>query len=152
MSARESWAQEMESVFLYRVFAESEPSPERRALFAKLAGEAEAQAAIWAAEIQKIARGTPDAFRAAGARAGSSRRWSAASGRARMRGVLAAMKVRGMSIYSSSAPAGAGARGRARDAASRSRRSAAATAARRAAATCARRCSAPATAWCRTPA
>ena len=46
MSARESWGHEMESVFLYRVVAEAEPADDRRALFNKLAGEAEAQAAI----------------------------------------------------------------------------------------------------------
>ncbi len=51
MGARESWAQEMESAFLYRVIAETEPSADRRALFANLAGEAEAQAGIWAADI-----------------------------------------------------------------------------------------------------
>jgi len=55
MSARKSWAQEMESAYLYKVLADSDSAPERRVLFAKLAGEAEAQAAIWAAQALKVA-------------------------------------------------------------------------------------------------
>src|SRR3954454_20465781 len=47
MSARESWAQEMESVFLYRVIAAPEAAtPERRALFERMSTEAEAQSKI----------------------------------------------------------------------------------------------------------
>ncbi|HEY5448136.1 MAG TPA: VIT1/CCC1 transporter family protein [Polyangia bacterium] len=106
MSARESWGHEMESVFLYRVVADAEPAEDRRALFRKLAGEAEAQAAIWADEIQKTDGRAPDAYvPATRARivAALVRRF----GPRRMKSVLAAMKVRGMSIYSSSAhPAG----------------------------------------------
>jgi len=106
MSARESWGHEMESVFLYRVVADAEPAEDRRALFRKLAGEAEAQAAIWADEIKKTGGPAPDAYvPATRARivAALVRRF----GPRRMKSVLAAMKVRGMSIYSSSAhPAG----------------------------------------------
>lgn len=92
----------MESVFLYRVVAEAEPAEDRRALFTKLAGEAEAQAAIWADEIQKTGGRAPEAYvPPARARfvAGLVRRF----GPRRMKSVLAAMKVRGMSIYSQSA-------------------------------------------------
>jgi len=106
MSARESWGHEMESVFLYRIVADAEPAEDRRALFRKLAGEAEAQAAIWADEIKKAGGPAPDAYvPATRARivAALVRRF----GPRRMKSVLAAMKVRGMSIYSSSAhPAG----------------------------------------------
>jgi VIT1/CCC1 family predicted Fe2+/Mn2+ transporter len=106
MSARESWGHEMESVFLYRIVADAEPAEDRRALFRKLAGEAEAQAAIWADEIKKTGGPAPDAYvPATRARivAALVRRF----GPRRMKSVLAAMKVRGMSIYSSSAhPAG----------------------------------------------
>jgi VIT1/CCC1 family predicted Fe2+/Mn2+ transporter len=105
MSARESWGHEMESVFLYRVVAAAEPSEERRALFVKLAGEAEGQAAIWAAEIRKTAGHGPGAYvPAARARlvAALVRRF----GPRRMKGVLAAMKVRGMSVYSTSVASG----------------------------------------------
>ena len=101
MSALESWGHEMESVFLYRAVAEAEPSEERRALFTKLAGEAEGQAAIWAEEIQRTSGRPPDAYvPAARARfvAALVRRF----GPRRMKSILAAMKVRGMSVYSRS--------------------------------------------------
>src|SRR6185436_11707111 len=106
MSARESWGHEMESVFLYRVVAEAEPAEDRRALFRKLAGEAEAQAAIWADEIQKTGGRPPDAY-VPPARARFVAALVRRFGPRHMKSVLAAMKVRGMSIYSSSAhPAG----------------------------------------------
>ena len=105
MSAQESWGHEMESVFLYRVVAEVEGSAERRALFTKLAGEAEGQAAIWAEEIRKTAGRVPDAY-VPPARARIVAALVRRFGPRRMKGVLAAMKVRGMSIYSSSAHGG----------------------------------------------
>jgi len=101
MSAHESWGHEMESVFLYRVVAEAEPSEDRRALFLKLAGEAEAQASIWAEEIQKTAGRPPDPY-APPARARIVAALVRRFGPRRMKSVLAAMKVRGMSIYGTS--------------------------------------------------
>ena len=92
----------MESVFLYRVVAEAEPAEDRRALFTKLAGEAEAQAAIWADEIQKTGGPAPEAYLPP-ARARFVAALVRRFGPRRMRSVLAAMKVRGMSIYSQSA-------------------------------------------------
>jgi VIT1/CCC1 family predicted Fe2+/Mn2+ transporter len=105
MSARESWGHEMESVFLYRVVAAAEPSEERRALFTKLAGEAEGQAAIWAAEIRKTAGHDPGAY-VPPARARFVAALVRRLGPRRMKGVLAAMKVRGMSVYSTSVSVG----------------------------------------------
>ena len=107
MSARESWGHEMESVFLYRVVADAEPAEDRRALFRKLAGEAEAQAAIWADEIKKTDGRAPDAYVPATRTrivAALVRRF----GPRRMKSVLAAMKVRGMSIYSGTLDKAAG--------------------------------------------
>jgi vacuolar iron transporter family protein len=101
MSARDSWGHEMESVFLYRVVAEVEGSEERRALFTKLAGEAEAQAAIWTEEIQK-ADGRPPEPYVPDARVRIVAALVRRFGPRRMKSVLAAMKVRGMSVYSSS--------------------------------------------------
>src|SRR5688572_22507290 len=97
MGARESWAQEMESAFLYRVIAEGEPAADRRALFANLAGEAEAQAGIWAADIAG-AEGAPPGDFVPGARARVVAALVRRFGARRMKGVLAAMKVRGMSV------------------------------------------------------
>jgi VIT1/CCC1 family predicted Fe2+/Mn2+ transporter len=92
----------MESVFLYRVVAAAEPADDRRALFTKLAGEAEAQAAIWAEEIRKTEGRPPDAY-APPVRARFVAALVRRFGPRRMKSVLAAMKVRGMSVYSSSA-------------------------------------------------
>jgi VIT1/CCC1 family predicted Fe2+/Mn2+ transporter len=93
MSARESWAHEKESAWLYRVLAESEPVEAHRALFARLGAEAESQAAIWEKDVGAQAGFTP-----------SLRARLVASlvrrlGARRLRGVLAAMKVRGLSVY-----------------------------------------------------
>jgi VIT1/CCC1 family predicted Fe2+/Mn2+ transporter len=104
MSARDSWGHEMESVFLYRVVAEVEPSEERRTLFNKLAGEAEAQAAIWTEEIRKTGGRAPDAY-VPDARARIVAALVRRFGPRRMKAILAAMKVRGMSVYSTSAHA-----------------------------------------------
>jgi vacuolar iron transporter family protein len=105
MGARESWAQEMESAFLYRVIAEREPSADQRALFANLAGEAEAQARIWAADIAG-AEGAPPGDFVPGARARVVAALVKRFGARRMKGVLAAMKVRGMSVLGGSPGAG----------------------------------------------
>jgi VIT1/CCC1 family predicted Fe2+/Mn2+ transporter len=100
MNPLESWQEEQRSAFLYRVCADAETDPRRSGLFLGLAGEAEAQAAIWRAQL--TARGHP------------APRKYVPDGRTRLvaalvrrlgprplRAVLAAMKVRGMSIYAS---------------------------------------------------
>jgi vacuolar iron transporter family protein len=93
----ENWRDEKQSAYLYRVMVERETDPVRRGLFANLAGEAESQARIWADKLR--AQGiSPPAFRprlrvllvAALVRLFGPRR---------MRGVLSALKVRGLSTY-----------------------------------------------------
>ena len=103
----ESWKEEQRSALLYRVCAEAEAGTTRAELFRRLAGEAEAQAAIWRAQL--MARGhqppgpyVPDARTRLVA---TLIRWL---GPGRLRGMLAAMKVRGMIIYSASPPRDAG--------------------------------------------
>ena len=92
----------MESAYLYEVLADSDSSPERRALFAKLAGEAKGQAGIWAAQATKntgkVAGEIPDGFRPS-ARARFVAALVRRLGPERLRSVLAGMKVRGMSVY-----------------------------------------------------
>ena len=106
MSALQSWTQEKESVFLYGVLAAVETAPERRALFESLAREAESQAAIWEAEIR--GEGAPAPAFEPSTRARMVAVLVRRLGPARMRGVLAAMKVRGMSIYGPPMSGGAG--------------------------------------------
>lgn len=91
----DSWYHERESAWLYLVVAASEPDPRRSALFKALAGAAEDQARHWAAlakpgEFQPRLR--------ARVVAGLVRRMGPRS----LRMVLAAMKLRGLSVYGSS--------------------------------------------------
>ena len=97
----ESWSEEQRSAFLYRACAEAESGTARAELFMRLAGEAEAQAAIWRAQL--TARGTaPPAPFVPDARTQLVARLVSCSARGGCEGVLAAMKVRGMSIYGTS--------------------------------------------------
>ena len=53
MNPLESWGEEQRSAFLYRACAQAESGTPRAALFARLAIEAEAQAAIWRAQLTR---------------------------------------------------------------------------------------------------
>jgi VIT1/CCC1 family predicted Fe2+/Mn2+ transporter len=94
----DSWAEEQRSAYLYRACADAENGTVRAELFRRLAGEAEAQAAIWRAQL--TARGYP----APGPFVPDARTRIVANlvqwlGPRRLKNVLAAMKVRGMAIY-----------------------------------------------------
>jgi len=96
----DSALEELRSAYLYRIIAETERGTAREALFRELATSAEEQASIWSVRNGVAAAPVflPDLrtrivamlVRRYGARA--------------MRGVLGAMKVRGMSIYSHPTP------------------------------------------------
>src|SRR3954467_10647596 len=94
MTPRESWGEELESAFIYRGLAASDGEAEHRALFAKLAAEAEKQAAMWARHLQPELPAFRPSVRARAVVA--LVRWF---GGRRLSMVLAAMKVRGMSVY-----------------------------------------------------
>jgi VIT1/CCC1 family predicted Fe2+/Mn2+ transporter len=98
MSARDSWMQEKESVYLYGAMAVAEHAPERRKLFSDLATEAEAQAAIWAGEASRAGDPLPDPF-VPRVRLRLIAQLVRLLGPVRMRAALAAMKVRGLSVY-----------------------------------------------------
>jgi VIT1/CCC1 family predicted Fe2+/Mn2+ transporter len=99
MRELESWNEEKRSAYLYRVVAAAEAGTPREKLFRGLAEQAENQAAIWEKAL-RASGATADAyvpdFRARIV-AGLVRRYGAP----RLKAVLAAMKVRGMSVYSS---------------------------------------------------
>jgi len=103
MSEIDGWREEKRSAFLYRVVAQAEAGTPRQALFLELANEAEGQAMIWARHAVSKGLLLPPAY-APDARtrlvAAMTRRW----GPRALRGVLTAMKVRGMSIYTKSVP------------------------------------------------
>lgn len=98
MSLAENWIHEKESVFLYAALAEAEHVAERRALFVQLAREAEGQAATWAEVAAKAGERLPDPF-APRTRVRVVAALARRLGPERIRPVLAAMKVRGLSIY-----------------------------------------------------
>ena len=101
----ESWTEEQRSAYLYRVCAEAEAGTPRADLFRRLAGEAEAQAAIWRAQLTASGKPAPQPF-LPDARTRLVARMVRLFGPGRLRAVLAAMKVRGMAIYSRRDPGG----------------------------------------------
>lgn len=100
MPELENWREEMRSAYLYRVLAQAESATARRALFLELAREAEKQAAIWARQSEAAGHPVPAEF-VPDARTRIVAYLVRHLGVRPMRGVLAAMKVRGMSLYAS---------------------------------------------------
>jgi len=101
----ESWHEEKQSAYLYRVLAGCEPSPEIKALFLKLADAADEQALTW----KKLAADKGAVFPAhfePQVRARIVAHMLRHLGPERMLPVLAAMKVRGLSVYTHGMPAG----------------------------------------------
>ena len=108
MSALENWNEEMQSAHLYRVLAEAEGDAVKRALFQQLGAAATGQAGIWAEHIAQQGGTPPHEFHPplrARVVAGLIR----AFGPRAIRPVLAASKIRGLSVYASkAAPVAAG--------------------------------------------
>lgn len=104
MKEHDGWTEEKRSAWLYRAVARAERDGGRRALFEELAGEAEKQAAMWEQQASASGRGVKADFDP-GMRARVVARLVRSFGPRPMRRVLAAMKVRGMSIYTKSSPA-----------------------------------------------
>ncbi|HSQ03934.1 MAG TPA: VIT1/CCC1 transporter family protein [Burkholderiales bacterium] len=98
MHEHESWGEEMRSAFLYRVVAQAEAGTPRQGLFQELAHEAEKQAAIWARRAEEAGQPVPNSF-APDVRARVVAQLVRWLGPRALKGVLAAMKVRGMSLY-----------------------------------------------------
>lgn len=101
MSGLESWSEEKQSGWLYRELAKAERDPRISELFAKLALEADAQAGQWE---KTLGAQTLPAF-SPPLRARMVIALARRIGPRRMRGALAAIKVRGLSAYSA-APVG----------------------------------------------
>ena len=101
----ESWTEEQRSAYLYRVCADAEAGTARADLFTRLAGEAEAQGAIWRAQLTASGKPAPPPFMP-DLRTRLVARLVQLFGPRRLRAVLAAMKVRGMAIYSRREPGG----------------------------------------------
>jgi VIT1/CCC1 family predicted Fe2+/Mn2+ transporter len=103
----ESWTEEQRSALLYRACADAEKDDARAELFRRLAGEAEAQAAIWRAQLTARGHPAPVPY-VPDARTRLIMKLVGKLGPRRMRTMLAAMKVRGMGIYDLTLPGEAG--------------------------------------------
>ena len=97
MSSLDSWHEEKQSAWLYRALAACEPDAKIAELFRALAAAADFQAEKWLASAGQPA---PPAF-APSARAHITAGLARAFGPRRVRHMLAAMKVRGLSVYDS---------------------------------------------------
>lgn len=98
MNPLTSWQEEQRSAFLYRVCAEAEDATVRAELFRRLAVEADAQAALWRVQLTAHGRPLPPPYRP-DLRTRVVALLVRSVGPRRLRTVLAAMKVRGMSVY-----------------------------------------------------
>jgi VIT1/CCC1 family predicted Fe2+/Mn2+ transporter len=98
-SGIDSWYHEKESAWLYRKVAAAETDPRKSELFLKLAAAAEEQAAKWQLAAQRAAAPAARSF-VPSLRARIVARLLSRFEPRSLRPVLAAMKLRGLSIYS----------------------------------------------------
>ena len=102
----DSWHHEKESAWLYRRVAAAESDPRKQRLFSQLAAAAEEQAAKWEVSLRRqAAQPLLDQTFRPSTRARIVARLVLWLGPRAMRSVLAAMKLRGLSIYSGPAVA-----------------------------------------------
>lgn len=93
MSKEESWFEERQSSWLYRELAKCEPDPRIVELFGALAAAADVQAGKWRAD------GSPEPEFRPTLRARIAVQAARRLGPRRVKGMLAALKVRGLSVY-----------------------------------------------------
>ncbi len=105
MNELDSWQEEQQSAHLYRVIADCEPKPELRTLFVKLAEAAEAQSRYWAQLATGKGATVPAHFHPA-LRARLVAQLVRLMGPHRLLPILAAMKVRGLSVYTGATASG----------------------------------------------
>ncbi len=99
MNVPDSWREEKRSAYLYRIVSDAESGPPRQILFLELARAAERQAEIWAEELRRAGTPPPERYRPE-ARVRLVARLVRLIGPMHLRPMLAAMKIRGLSIYS----------------------------------------------------
>jgi len=95
----DGWREEKQAAFLYRVLAEAERGTLREGLFLGLAAASEKQAGIWADAVKRA--GAPLPAFVPGPRARIAAALIRRVAPRRLRGLLAALKVRGLSAYAS---------------------------------------------------
>ncbi|MBN8760914.1 MAG: hypothetical protein BGO61_08525 [Thiobacillus sp. 65-69] len=97
-----AWTEEKRSAWLYRIIAACERGTPRETLFVELARAADEQAGIWENALAGQGKAPPGRFRP-DLRTRFVARLVRSLGPRAMRDVLAAMKVRGMALYSGNA-------------------------------------------------
>jgi VIT1/CCC1 family predicted Fe2+/Mn2+ transporter len=96
--ALESWREEKRSAWLYRIVSDAESGSPRQVLFLELAQAADSQSRLWEAEMTKLGIAIPPKF-TPDLRARLIAKLIPRFGVRPLKGILAAMKVRGMSLY-----------------------------------------------------
>lgn len=97
-----SWKEERSSAYLYRILSDCESGTPRQLLFLELAHEADQQSELWANELRKKGDSAPTFRPDLRVRAVA---WLLQKlGPRNIKPVLAAMKIRGLAVYSSSRP------------------------------------------------
>jgi VIT1/CCC1 family predicted Fe2+/Mn2+ transporter len=105
MHALDSWKEEKRSAYLYRLISDQESGTPRQLLFLELAKEADSQSLLWEAELKKSGQPLPGKYVPDG-RALIVAWLIHKLGPRRIKPVLAAIKIRGLSVYSSKHMAG----------------------------------------------
>lgn len=98
MSALDNWHEEKSSVYLYQILATTEQHAAHKKLFLELADIANKQAAIWEMELKKTGQRIPEIFHPH-LRTRLVGKLIPYFGASRIRFILSAMKVRGMSVF-----------------------------------------------------
>ena len=105
MHALDSWKEEKRSAYLYRIISDQESGTPRQLLFLELAKEADNQAELWVHEMKKSGLQPTEKYR-------PDLRVSIVAwlirklGARKIKPILAAIKIRGLSVYSSRHPDG----------------------------------------------
>ena len=100
-----SWQEEKQSAYLYRIIAVHEKIESRQQLFIELAQEAESQSKVWLELAKKAGQRVPDKYRPA-LRAKIVAWLIVNVGASNIKPILAATKIRGLSVYSNSRKSG----------------------------------------------
>lgn len=102
MSSRDNWVEEKQSAYLYSVVAETERDSSKTGMFRALAKAAESQARIWERKMRDEGEPVPERLELT-ARVRLIAWLIRTVGPRAIRPALAAMKVRGMSVYAQGA-------------------------------------------------
>ena len=95
----ESWKEEKRSAYLYRILSDQESGTPRQLLFLELAREADSQAELWVTELRKTGQPEPGAY--VPDRRARIVAWLVRTlGARKIKPILAAIKIRGLSVYS----------------------------------------------------